>query len=152
VDKQGKRFGFVKFREVGDEKELLRRISNIWIDSFRIRINLSKFSRRSDVSQREGKQVPVVSADGKTRGGSFKDDRSFKSVLIEKEGRNKGGVGANTGVEAASLKGAMVSMATEVVWEVEVEEERMSKLEGAYVGFMTEDRDVHTIQNNFPWP
>jgi hypothetical protein len=48
-------------------------------------------------------------------------------------------------VEDASLKGAVVNMATEVVWEVEVEEERMSKLEGAYVGFLTEDRDVHTI-------
>jgi hypothetical protein len=36
VDKQGNRFGFVKFREVKDAKELLRSISNIWIDSFKL--------------------------------------------------------------------------------------------------------------------
>jgi hypothetical protein len=36
---------------------------------------------------------------------------------------------------------------TDVVWEVEVEEEILEKLEGAYVGYLVEDEDVQSFQN-----
>jgi hypothetical protein len=36
-----------------------------------------------------------------------------------------------------------------VVWEVEVEEERVEMLKGAYVGFLNEDKQAHTLQNFF---
>jgi RNA recognition motif-containing protein len=88
VDKQGKRFGFVKFREVQDDKDLLRRISNIWIDSFKLRVNLSKFSRRTDANHKEeGKrrEEPKDSSDVKYGGGHTQAGKSFKSALIEKE-------------------------------------------------------------------
>jgi RNA recognition motif-containing protein len=48
LDKQGRRFGFVKFRDVIDAVELLRKISNIWMGSFKIRVNLSKFHKNSE--------------------------------------------------------------------------------------------------------
>jgi hypothetical protein len=35
------------------------------------------------------------------------------------------------------------------VWEVDVEDERVTNLEGAYVGFLVEDKEVQTLQNNF---
>jgi RNA recognition motif-containing protein len=54
VDKQGKRFGFVKYREVKDEIELLRSISNIWVKSFKLRVNLSKFKRQTEKVQQDG--------------------------------------------------------------------------------------------------
>ncbi|GAU17237.1 hypothetical protein TSUD_324410 [Trifolium subterraneum] len=37
----------------------------------------------------------------------------------------------------------------EVVWEVEVEDEVTTKLGGAYVEYLIEDKDPLTIQNNF---
>ncbi|MCI85033.1 hypothetical protein A2U01_0106311 [Trifolium medium] len=33
----------------------------------------------------------------------------------------------------------------EVVWEVEVEEERVANLEGAFVGYLVEDKDVQAL-------
>jgi RNA recognition motif-containing protein len=48
VDKQGRRFGFVKYRDAKDvveATELLRCISDIWFGSFKLRVNRSKFVR-----------------------------------------------------------------------------------------------------------
>ncbi|KAK2442416.1 hypothetical protein QL285_013611 [Trifolium repens] len=98
VDKQGKRFGFVKFREVRDATELLRCISNIWIDSFKLRINLSKFHPEEVDGQRREVATKVT---------------------------------------------------PEVIWEVEVEEARMMRLEGACVGYLIEEKDVQAIQYDF---
>jgi hypothetical protein len=36
-----------------------------------------------------------------------------------------------------------------VVWEVEVEEDRMMKLEGACLGYLVENTNAQSIQNNF---
>jgi hypothetical protein len=38
---------------------------------------------------------------------------------------------------------------SEVVWEVEVEPDALAKLKGAYVGFLSEDRDFISIQRSF---
>ncbi|MCI31071.1 hypothetical protein A2U01_0052282, partial [Trifolium medium] len=73
VDKQGRRFGFVKFRDVVDAIELLRSLSNIWIGSFKLRINLSKFSRRIDPEQKEESQKGVFRSAG---GGGVKGSGS----------------------------------------------------------------------------
>jgi hypothetical protein len=141
VDKQGKRFGFVKYRDVSDAKELLRCISNIWIDSFKLRVNLSKFSRRSDSHGDVRREVPTT---GKAIVRGIQkplDGRSFKSALLEdQEERSKGG---------AMTEAVKPAVVPEVIWEVEVEEDRMMKLEGAYVGYLVEDRNIQTIQNNF---
>jgi hypothetical protein len=37
----------------------------------------------------------------------------------------------------------------EVTWEVEVEAEMVTKLKGSVVGFLSEHRDPHVIQQNF---
>jgi RNA recognition motif-containing protein len=44
LDKQGRRFGFVKYRDVRDAREQLNLVSNIWIGSFKLRVNLSRFA------------------------------------------------------------------------------------------------------------
>jgi RNA recognition motif-containing protein len=59
LDKQGRRFGFVKFRDVRDATELLRAISDIWVGSFKLRVNKARFRR--DEEKREPDQAqPVV--------------------------------------------------------------------------------------------
>jgi RNA recognition motif-containing protein len=145
VDKQGKRFGFVKFREVQDAKELLRMLSNIWIDSFKLRINLSKFGRRTEPRQSEVEQKKVVS-EGSTEirhgGGQIQTGKSFRGALLEEVGGTKIPVGVDERVCVVE------KTKTEVVWEVEVDEERLMNLEGAYVGFLVDDREVQSLQNN----
>jgi hypothetical protein len=36
-----------------------------------------------------------------------------------------------------------------IVWEVEVEDEVLVKLEGAYVGYLSEDKDSQMLQKQF---
>ncbi|KAK2395407.1 SC35 splicing factor [Trifolium repens] len=77
VDKQGRRFGFVKFREVEDAVDLLRSISNVWIGSFKLRVNLPKFNR---------KNVPTVKKGVTTMVGNFpqlRNDKPSNEVLVE---------------------------------------------------------------------
>jgi hypothetical protein len=125
LDKQGRRFGFVKFRDVKDAVELLRKISNIWLGSFKIRVNLSKFNKNSQPPQgeedsgKEGKLKQPVTVER-----VMQKDFSFKTALVG---------------EAKSA----------VVWEVEEESVISQKLGGAYVGFLTEDKDPNILQDNF---
>ncbi|MCI15365.1 hypothetical protein A2U01_0036503, partial [Trifolium medium] len=69
-----------------------------------------------------------------------KMDRSFKSAVVE-EGLEVGRRDEVT-LEDSQLK-------PEVVWEVEVEDEVVAKLGGAYVGYLIDDKEASTIQNQF---
>jgi RNA recognition motif-containing protein len=60
VDKQGQRFGFVKYREVKDATTLLRSISNIWFGSFKLRVNRSKFRKNSQPQPKQHEELPLV--------------------------------------------------------------------------------------------
>ncbi|MCI17860.1 RNA recognition motif [Trifolium medium] len=84
VDKQGKRFGFVKFREVQEAKELPRSISDIWMGSFKLRINLSKFNRRSESSYKgkEKKEVAETYLDKQNSDHQAHGGRSFKKAML----------------------------------------------------------------------
>ncbi|MFS7900419.1 putative RNA recognition motif domain, nucleotide-binding alpha-beta plait domain superfamily [Helianthus anomalus] len=47
-DKQGFRFGFVSFKGVKDAVELEKTMRNFWMSSYKLFINISKFSREND--------------------------------------------------------------------------------------------------------
>ncbi|KAK2449718.1 zinc finger CCCH domain-containing protein [Trifolium repens] len=44
-DKHGNRFGFVKFKEIKSLEALTARLEDVWMGTFRLRINLSLFGR-----------------------------------------------------------------------------------------------------------
>jgi hypothetical protein len=56
-------------------------------------------------------------------------------------------LGAGTSQTMAAAGGE--KMKGEVVWEVEMVEERATNLEGAFVGFLVEDKEASLLQNNF---
>jgi hypothetical protein len=141
VDKQGRRFGFVKYREVKDEWEatdLLRCISDIWFGTFKLRVNRARFHKTADP---QPKQLQVNNKPVETAVGQA--GRSFKGVVV-----------GTTPVEVRQVS-RTVSVPVEaipkqpIVWEVEVEEEVLAKLEGAYVGYLAEDKEAHILQNQF---
>ncbi|GAU42410.1 hypothetical protein TSUD_324650 [Trifolium subterraneum] len=72
-----------------------------------------------------------------------KKDKSFKNALTEvvMEDRRK----------EASCQGltANFHLKPEVVWEVEVDDEVLTKLEGAYVGYLADGKEAISIQNRF---
>ncbi|KAK2444919.1 polyadenylate-binding protein RBP45 [Trifolium repens] len=144
LDKQGRRFGFVKFRDVKNAREQLDLISNIWIGSFKLRVNLSRFAKGApkktvpaDVSERGQKDITL-----KADAGVMLAGRSFKEVLAEQPVAHRKGKAPEeeTGIGVGGR---------EVVWEVEVEPEALARLKGAFVGVLSEDRDPVSIQRSF---
>ncbi|KAL8480706.1 hypothetical protein ACS0TY_027302 [Phlomoides rotata] len=47
VNREGKRFGFVRFRSNIDKNRVEQELNDIWFGSYKLRANLSKFDRRS---------------------------------------------------------------------------------------------------------
>lgn len=45
-NKEGKAFGFVTFKEVLYPQELERRLDQVWIGTFKLRVNYIRFSRQ----------------------------------------------------------------------------------------------------------
>ncbi|GAU47734.1 hypothetical protein TSUD_386930 [Trifolium subterraneum] len=140
VDKQGHRFGFVKFREVSDAKELLRRISDIWMGSFRLRVNLAK-PRKNALPLADMGEQRKDSPKAKVQNHASVE-RSFKNALVSESME-----GEVVGCYQGTVDGAQ--RRSGVVWEVEVEDEVVTKLGGAYVGYLVVDMDAITIQNQF---
>jgi hypothetical protein len=132
VDKQGRRFGFVKFRDVKDAMELLRSISDIWIGSFKLRVNRSKFRKNQQLSV-DAPQPVVLRKESKL----IQNDKTFKGALVDAGRRERGLV---TSTEEPRPR-------QQVVWEVEVEEEVLARLGGAYVGYLVENKEAALIQN-----
>ncbi|KAK2355652.1 SC35 splicing factor [Trifolium repens] len=77
VDKRGRRFGFVKFKEVSDVEDLSDRLRNVWCGSFKLWVNLSRFSRsdRKDAPQKTSPTRPATSLEDSILG------RSYRKVL-----------------------------------------------------------------------
>jgi hypothetical protein len=137
LDRQGRRFGFVQFREVRDKGELLSRLGDIWIGTFKIRVNLPRFGRDENK-----KESTVIAPDQrKVIEARQRDCKSFAEVLdMRKEQDREKWV--------AKPVQNVNTPTNDVVWEVEVETEAMERLRGAVVGFLTETKDCTTIQQN----
>jgi hypothetical protein len=79
LDKRGKRFAFVKYMEAKEMEELRRNMEDLWLGTFKLRINKSRFDRRDD----GGKREEAVQRLGRAFGESnVHPDRSFKTALV----------------------------------------------------------------------
>ncbi|MCI38912.1 hypothetical protein A2U01_0060141, partial [Trifolium medium] len=124
--------------EVRDAREMLARLGDIWLGTFKLRVNLPRFGRE-DTRKERPVEAPESSKMAEAR---RRNDRSFKEALVvENEPSRLGAVVEN-------VKGTNQD-ATEVVWEVEVEVEALKKLQGAFVGFLAEAKETKAIQQNF---
>lgn len=57
-NKEGKKFAFVRFREVAFPMELEKRLDQIWIGTFKLRVNCTKFYRRRETqSDRKDRNI-----------------------------------------------------------------------------------------------
>jgi hypothetical protein len=146
LDKQGRRFGFVKYRDVRDAQEQLRLLTDIWCGTYKLRVNLARFlksapaKKGSDEVKGKGKNLPTTNRGGKA---IAVEGKSFSEALLE------GQMGASGGVLSKEDRSGADDGGGEVTWEVEVENEAVARLKGAYVGFLTQTRDHLLIQRNF---
>jgi RNA recognition motif-containing protein len=77
VDKWGKRFAFVKFRDEIDAVELGERLEDVWLGTFKLRVNVSRFGRKEDDNRKkelgDHRKKELLEGESSSAGRSFKD-------------------------------------------------------------------------------
>jgi hypothetical protein len=145
LDKQGRRFGFVKYRDVRDPKEQLGLLSDIWVGTYKLRVNLARFTKGTgpkevgEEAARQGKAIPTTGVGGKAvvvEGKSYREALKVRPLARQSD---------NDQVVGSVEVGGSVT----VTWEVEVETEAVNMLKGSYVGLLTENKDHQSIQRSF---
>jgi hypothetical protein len=122
LDKRGRRFGFVKYKEVNDVELLSEKLQEVWLGSFKLLVNRSRFARTDSKEASSGRDNEV----GKRSTFQPKDaevGRSFKTALVG------GGAQQKT-----------------MVMKVPVNEELCKELQGSMVGTLAREKDVRRIQ------
>jgi hypothetical protein len=128
LDKRGNRFGFVKFKEVKNVEALSERLEDVWLGSYKLRVNLSRFGRNSskgEPSKDSGGQAKEKRPSATVTGGAkVYPDKPFLNVLL----------GAHPDHHSLpSIEG-------------EVDQEFLHILSGSYVGVMTEGVETRAVQ------
>ncbi|MCH97216.1 endonuclease/exonuclease/phosphatase family protein, partial [Trifolium medium] len=141
VDKWGRRFGFVKFKEVRDVEDLSWKLEDVWSGNFKLRVNRARF-RKGD-----NKEVSSTSKEEpqRTREGSdlrVKEDVSFKSLLVRD---NSGGVEVMKPVSGERRKVRFNSMGDLVPLELRVCESSLKALKNSKVGLFKQTMDFQTF-------
>ena len=93
LDKWGRRFGFVKFKEVTNEEELGERLEEVWLWKKRLKVNRARFGRE-EKQPAVHKLAEVRPTSIKVGGGKqvFVNGKTFKGVLVDGEGGSRQGV------------------------------------------------------------
>jgi hypothetical protein len=127
VDKRGKRFGFVKFKDVLDVEEMCRSLEDVWCESFKLRINQSRFGRN------EGSKGVAKNGVQKTGVGDSKPvhhELSFRDVLFP----------------SSQECGSMGEAREAVAIKVPVDATQLQLLNRCYVGFLRPEVEVKVIR------
>ncbi|MCI11935.1 RNA recognition motif, partial [Trifolium medium] len=124
LDKRGRRFGFVKFKEVKEVESLSESLRDVWMGNFKLRVNRSRFSR-SEKKEVQPPKTPL--RESVTELVEIKSGRSFKTALL---GSGDGGsaVGEKMRIKAP------------------VNESLHSELKSSVVGTLAREKDVRRIQ------
>ncbi|KAK6129156.1 hypothetical protein DH2020_037088 [Rehmannia glutinosa] len=84
-DKLGKKFGFVRFSRVKDDKETVKALEGIWIGSFKLRVNIPKYNRNNGKQSEKKLDFKIIKQDKQ----SLVDGRSFVEVARKKPPETK---------------------------------------------------------------
>jgi hypothetical protein len=122
-DKRGNRFGFVKFKEVKCVEALSSRLEDTWVGTYKIRINVSRFGRKSSSVPEEQERIPSTLG---VPEDAVRIPMPFKQALLN-GGRNQSKAGVPT-------------------VEVEVVTDFLKTLEGSFVGWLGNGVEVRALQ------
>lgn len=127
LDKWGRKFGFVKYKEVLNVEDLATRLEHVWFDNVRLKVNLARFGRE------ERSPVAVQYGEERSGGGAALviPGVSFKAAMTKVSGAAQTG-----GVESACL-------------QVNPSEDMLRLLEAVYVGELRCIEDPIQVQQRF---
>jgi hypothetical protein len=139
VDKWGRKFGFVKFKEVRDVEVLSKSMEDVWHGTFKLRVNRARFLKGDNEE---------VSSDGenhKLKEGEVarvKEGLSFKSLLV---GSNAGNGKEDIGGVRRSFR--LNSVGDLAPLELPVCEETLLELYRSKVAFLKQSVDFQTFND-----
>ncbi|MCH90542.1 endonuclease/exonuclease/phosphatase family protein, partial [Trifolium medium] len=138
VDKWGRRFGFVKYKEVNNLEELIIKLGDVWCGSYKLRINLSKFGRNHN--QKSSTPPPEINREVAFLETPVCVGKSFKEVLGE--GKRKGPL------EMDTVNCPLVTNIRSPPLFLEPDLGFLHILESSYVGRLVDGKNIKTIQLN----
>ncbi|MCI17509.1 endonuclease/exonuclease/phosphatase family protein, partial [Trifolium medium] len=124
LDKWGRRFGFVKFKEVNEVEVLGERLKDVWLGTFKLRVNRARFGRsevKDEIPRKSEKKRQAINVEVTTPG------KSFRTALlgIREEG--------SSSRETLCIKAS-------------VNEAFLKELKGSMVVTLARERDVRRIR------
>lgn len=134
----GKRFGFARFKEVGDERVFAVKLDNVVIDIRKIHASFPRFTRSSSGYQKDGVEVTRTKCSEKVNEakqvsrnvgwGSKRGIKSFIEVVKNKEHQ---------------------SLEKVCLFSYESNKENMARMKRAFIGVVHEARMAYNIQTSF---
>jgi hypothetical protein len=152
VDKWGRRFGFVKFKEVKEfEVELLsKKLEDVWWDKFKLKINRARFGKgeEKEGSTAGNSHTQRLLPENNRRVG---DDLSFKSLLLGQVKNSDDAVAVKEGMagdgDGGRKKKRVLSIGELVPLEIPIQDQTMSLLKQSMVGLFKETMDFQTFHD-----
>jgi hypothetical protein len=123
LDKWGRRFGFVKYREVRDVNVLADRLKEVWLWDTRLKVNKARFGREEKEVSAEQKRVVNAGALTEVTIGI-----SFRNVL------------AAEGTKELMVREEMQRM------EILPSEDMLQYLSDCFVGLLSQDLEPHRLK------
>lgn len=137
-DKNGKKFGFVKFKDIHTNQEMQSRLSDLWIRTFKIMINLARFKRDQPKVAYNQKQSALV-----------KGQNSYaKAVMYGRPGGTKNSHKSNVNIERVGT-GKELKKNTDSEWRgltFNMPQEDLKWLQDAFVGTTFTLEQAHDMQ------
>lgn len=151
-EKRDKRFGFVRFKGLGDEGRILEEINNLWMGSFIIRASRPRFERpilsrkvggrENNIRQRAGETIRKPNQERENEGISYSEvvrgssgrvsSEAGRGVQVSMGGKDDEVIFQSTIDEEGWLEGAVVAcLKAQFTWEEhgeEIQEECEGKL------------------------
>ncbi|GLU22241.1 hypothetical protein SLE2022_383310 [Rubroshorea leprosula] len=162
--KKGQRFGFVRFLDVKNIKELERSLDQIWVGKFKLWVNIPRF--RNDEQNREEEHRKIQRAEPKIQKRTYAEvvkGQYGKEVGGDAEANQKDNGSRSHGGDnkRSSTRSDPRSREKNLVWkekgqgdqwaglDYNVKEEEYSWLEGCYVGKVHSVEMVRNLQEKF---
>jgi hypothetical protein len=149
VDKWGRKFGFVKFKEVKEVEALSKKLEDVWWEKYKLRINRARFRKgeKPEVATVEQQQPSRTLAVNEVL---VNDDQTFKLILQGKTGVegvqvDKDGMVVNA--DGGRRKNRCLSLGDLVPLELVVQESTVRALNQSLVGFFKETMDFQSFSD-----
>jgi RNA recognition motif-containing protein len=141
VHKWGRKFGFVKFKDVRDVEALSRSMEDVWSGTFKLWVNRARYGKGEE--KEKSTTIPEQTQRRKEYSDSrVKDDVSFKSLLLR---RKEGGeVEESGGVKKSFRLNRMEDLAS---LELQVNDETLRELHQSKVAFLRKTVDFQTFSD-----